>query len=157
MPPAGANIIEILGFLTGVINVWLLARQNLWNWPAGIANNLIYLGVFVRTGLYGDAGLQIVFAALNAYGWWHWRHPGAALAELPVTRTGRSTWMWLAPATAAAAAGLAIFLFRYTDSNVPAWDGVTTALSLAATYGQTRKLLESWWLWIAADLIYIPL
>ena len=157
MPLTGASATEILGFLTGVINVGLLVRQNLWNWPVGISNNLIYLAVFVRAGLYGGAALQVVFAALNAYGWWHWRHPGARLTELPVTRTRRGAWMWLAPLTGAAAAAFALFLSRYTDSTVPAWDGVTVALSLAATYGQTRKLLESWWLWIAADLIYIPL
>jgi nicotinamide mononucleotide transporter len=40
---------------------------------------------------------------------------------------------------------------------VPGWDGFTTAMSLAAIYGQTRKYVESWWLWILADLIYIPL
>lgn len=157
MPNHGANAIELLGFLTGAINVWLLARQNLWNWPVGIANNLLYLMVFVRAGLYGDAALQVVFATLNAYGWWHWRHPGLRLTELPVTRTPRHTWIWLVPVTAAAAAVFALFLSRYTDSTVPAWDGVTTALSLAATFGQTRKLVESWWLWMAADLIYIPL
>lgn len=157
MPNHGANAIELLGFLTGAINVWLLARQNLWNWPVGIANNLLYLMVFVRAGLYGDAALQVAFATLNTYGWWHWRHPGARLTELPVTRTPRHTWIWLVPVTAAAATAFALFLSRYTDSTVPAWDGVTTALSLAATFGQTRKLVESWWLWMAADLIYIPL
>ena len=40
---------------------------------------------------------------------------------------------------------------------MPGWDGFTTALSLAAIYGQTKKYLESWWIWIVADAIYIPL
>ncbi len=65
--------------------------------------------------------------------------------------------MWLGPVTLLGAAALFLFLKRFTDSTVPHWDGLTTALSLAATYGQTKKLLESWWLWILADLIYIPL
>jgi nicotinamide mononucleotide transporter len=153
----GVTVTEVLGFLTGVVNVWLLARQSIWNWPIGIANNSLYLVVFLHSGLYGDAALQIFFALLNAYGWWHWLRPGAGRKDLPVTLTGRGTWMWLAPTTMIGAALLALFLSRFTDSTVPGWDGVTTALSLAATYGQTRKLLESWWLWIAADLIYIPL
>ena len=40
---------------------------------------------------------------------------------------------------------------------MPVWDGFTTALSLAAIYGQTKKYLESWWIWIAVDIIYVPL
>ena len=34
---------------------------------------------------------------------------------------------------------------------------MTTVLSLLATWGQTRKKVESWWLWIVADVVYIPL
>ena len=59
--------------------------------------------------------------------------------------------------TALAAVGLYFFLSRFTDSTVPQWDALTTALSLAATYGQAKKYLESWWIWIVADVIYIPL
>jgi nicotinamide mononucleotide transporter len=150
------SLTEVLGFLTGAINVWLLARENVWNWPVGLANNALYVVVFLGSGLYGDAGLQVFYILLGIYGWWIWTHPGAR-AELRVERTGRATWVWLIPATALAAVVLGLFLRRFTDSTVPAWDGLTTALSLAATYGQCKKYVESWWLWIAVDVIYIPL
>jgi nicotinamide mononucleotide transporter len=148
--------IEVFGFITGVVNVWLLARQNIWNWPVGIANNLAYTILFATSGLYGDAGLQIVYIIFSVYGWILWLHPNKA-AELPVTRITARAWITLALTVAVAAVLLKWFLARYTDSTVPAWDGLTTALSLAATYGQARKLLESWWIWILVDLIYMPL
>ena len=147
--------IEILGFLTGVANVWLLARQNLWNWPVGLANNALYLVVFLESGLYGDAGLQVVYMVLGLYGWWTWTRRGGTVLE--ITRTPRAAWFALTAAMLAGWLILRWFLANYTDSVVPGWDGLTTAMSLAAIYGQCRKYVESWWLWIAADVIYIPL
>jgi nicotinamide mononucleotide transporter len=149
-------MIEVFGFITGAVNVWLLARQNIWNWPIGIANNLAYLLLFAKSGLYGDAGLQLVYITLAIYGWRIWLRPGAG-PRLSVSRATANLWMYLAPATLLAVLVLKWFLARFTDSTVPGWDGLTTALSLAATYGQCRKLLESWWIWILADLVYIPL
>ncbi|MFF4583565.1 nicotinamide riboside transporter PnuC [Streptomyces sp. NPDC001389] len=150
---------EILGFATGALCVWLVARQHVANWPVGIANNVFFIVLFTQAGLYADAGLQIVFIALAAYGWWSWTHgggPGTAEA-LPVRRTTRAEWLWLLAAGAVGTAALTLLLGRVSDSTVPLWDALTTALSLMATYGQCRKLLESWWLWIAADLVYVPL
>ncbi|MGW5849497.1 nicotinamide riboside transporter PnuC [Streptomyces sp. NPDC055254] len=150
---------EVLGFATGALCVWLVARQHIANWPVGIANNVFFIVLFAQAGLYADAGLQIVFIALAGYGWWSWTHgggPGTA-ESLPVRRTTRAEWLWLAAAGAVAVLALTLLLDRATDSNVPFWDALTTGLSLAATYGQCRKLVESWWLWIAADLVYIPL
>lgn len=150
---------EILGSATGALCVWLVARQHIANWPIGIANNVFFIALFARSGLYADAGLQIVFIALAAYGWWSWTHgggPGTATA-LPVRRTTRAEWAALGAAGAVGVLGLTLLLGRVTDSTVPFWDALTTALSLMATYGQCRKLLESWWLWITADLVYIPL
>ena len=151
------NVAEVLGFITGALCVWLLARQNIWNWPLGIANNLLYLAVFLRSGLYADSGLQVVYVGLSAYGWFIWNRRNPAASDLKVTHTRATTWAWLVPAMALSALLLRFLLSRFTDSIVPGWDGVTTAISLGATYGQCKKLLESWWLWILVDVIYIPL
>lgn len=148
---------EVLGFGTGALCVWLVARQHLWNWPIGLANNVLFLLLFATAGLYADAGLQVVYMILAVYGWWSWRFGGAQHDGLKVSAMpGRTAWL-LGVATLLATLGLWAMLDRVTDSSVPLWDAVTTALSLAATYGQTRKYLQCWWIWIAADVLYVPL
>ncbi|MEV4760146.1 nicotinamide riboside transporter PnuC [Micromonospora sp. NPDC049559] len=148
---------ELLGFATGVVNVWLVARQRVWNWPVGIANVLLLMLLFWTSGLYADAGLQVVYVVLGLYGWWLWLFGGEDRGRLSVRATGRAEWWALAAAGLVLTVALWQFLDRFTDSTVPLADAVTTALSLVATYGQSRKLVESWWVWIAADVIYIPL
>ncbi|MFC4061119.1 nicotinamide riboside transporter PnuC [Planomonospora corallina] len=148
---------ELLGFATGILTVWLVARQNIWNWPIGVVNVVLLGLVFLAVGLYADAALQIVYVVLGLYGWWQWRFGGAGRTRLAVRATARAEWAALAACGVLAAAGLTFALVAWTDSTVPFWDALTTTLSLMATYGQTRKLVESWWLWIAVDLIYVPL
>jgi nicotinamide mononucleotide transporter len=148
---------ELLGFGTGALCVLLVVRQHIANWPIGILNVLLLMVVFWSVGLYADAGLQIVYVVLGAYGWWHWARGGVDRSTLPVRRTTGTEWLGLAAAGVAGTGALWFFLAHYTDSTVPLPDALTTALSLLATYGQARKLVESWWLWITADLIYIPL
>jgi nicotinamide mononucleotide transporter len=148
---------EIGGFVTGALCVWLVARQNSWNWPIGILNNLAFLALFATSGLYADSGLQLVFITLSLYGWWSWLRGGEHHGTLPVSRTTGRQWIWLAAAGAAMTLMMVAVLRTYTTSTVPWADAVTTSLSLLATWGQTRKKVESWWLWIAADVIYVPL
>jgi nicotinamide mononucleotide transporter len=153
----GTTWAEVLGFVTGLVNVGLLVRRNILNWPVGILNVLLLMLVFWSAGLYADAGLQLVYVVLGCYGWWAWLHGGAHRTPLVVRGTTRAEWLALGAAGVLLTAGMWLFLDHLTGSTVPLADAVTTALSLLATYGQTRKLVESWWLWIAADLIYIPL
>ncbi|MFD7613572.1 nicotinamide riboside transporter PnuC [Streptomyces sp. NPDC059828] len=149
---------EVLGFGSGALCVWLVARQHIANWPIGIANNALFILLFTQAGLYADAALQVVFITLAAYGWWTWAHGGGPGSDaLPVRRTTRAEWTWLLAAGVVGTLGFTLLLDHVTDSTVPFWDALTTALSLMATYGQCRKRLESWWLWIAADVVYVPL
>ena len=149
-----AQALEVAGFVTGALCVWLVARQNIWNWPVGIANNLAFCVLFAMSGLYANSALQLVYVALAVYGWWNWSPAGTAGA---ITRLTRTSWVALAAIGAVGTAGLTWLLDSTTPSTVPFPDALTTVLSLLATWAQARKKLESWWLWIAADLIFVPL
>jgi nicotinamide mononucleotide transporter len=148
---------ELLGDVTGLVCVYLVARANVWNWPVGIANVLLFFFTFLRARLYGDALLQVVFFALNAYGWWLWTRPGERDTELPVRRAGALESAALVAVSLAGTAAAAFVLARHTDSPVPLWDASVLVLSLVATWAQAEKLVESWWLWIAVDVISVPL
>src|SRR4051794_23326860 len=121
---------EMLGFATGAVCVWLAAKENIWNWPVGIANNIFYLVVFWRSGLYADSGLQLFYLAISVYGWWKWARGGASHRELPATRSSARARLAMSAITVAAAFALYVGLKRFTNSNVPAGDAITTAMSL---------------------------
>jgi nicotinamide mononucleotide transporter len=150
------DLTEALGFVTGAACVWLGVKQNIWNWPLGIANNVLYIIIFVGARLFADASLQVAFAAVGAYGWYAWLRRDARDRPLAVSRTPQTVWLMSAPVVAAATAGLTLYLARTSDS-APFPDALTTTLSLAAMYLMTRKYLECWWVWIAIDVISIGL
>lgn len=147
---------EVLGFVTGGICVWLVVREHLWNWPIGLANNVVFFVLFLQSRLFADMGLQVVYFALGAYGWWQWRFGGPRHGRLPVSRTTRAEWLALSLLAPLGFIGLRALLIR-VNGAAPAADAVTTILSLVAQYLLCRKRIENWWFWIAADLIYVPL
>lgn len=148
---------EVFGFLTGAACVALLVRQNIWNWPLGIANNLVFIVLFYRTGLYADVGLQGFYIAISIYGWWSWLHGGRDHGALAVSRVKPAAGLLLALAVAALTAVLSALLRRYTNSTVPVLDSLITALSLVAQFMMTRKWLENWLVWITANCLSVGL
>jgi NadR type nicotinamide-nucleotide adenylyltransferase len=147
---------ETLGFVTGAAAVWLLVRESIWNWPAGIANAVFYLVLFAQARFFADSALQVVYIVLGAFGWWWWLHGRHDRATRPIASVGLAEATALAVMTAGATYVMLLYLRSVSDA-APLADATTTALSLAATWMQARKQIENWLVWIAADAIYIPL
>src|ERR671927_891152 len=98
------NWTEVLGFGTGALCVFLAARRNIWNFPIGIANNVVFIVLFVGSALYADAGLQLVYLALGVHGWVAWsRRP-----PLEGGFVGRTPARAVLPLLACAVAGTAV-------------------------------------------------
>jgi len=154
---AATSWAELFGFISGAACVWLVARQNIWSWPIGLVNNALFLVLFIAAKLYADAALQVVFGVLAVYGWFRWLSGSASDGPMRIRRTSAREWATLGVCGVAGVATATYWLSSSTDSPVPFWDSAVLVLSLMATYGQANKLLESWWLWIAVDVISVPL
>jgi nicotinamide mononucleotide transporter len=149
--------IELVAAGFGLACVGLCVRRNIWNWPVGLVQVLLYAWVFFQARLYADFGLQLIYCVLQVYGWYHWLRGGQrdAANELPVTRwPARNALAWIVIAAIATGA-LGFLLRRFTDAAFPYWDGAIAILSLLATYLLARKALENWLLWIAVDVLGI--
>mgnify|MGYP000535341311 CR=1 FL=1 len=70
---APVTVVEIVGFVSGALCVWLLGKQNPWNWPIGLIQVVAYLFLFWSVGLYADArSAEAAARSLAAAhpGWW---------------------------------------------------------------------------------------
>jgi nicotinamide mononucleotide transporter len=151
---------EVIGAATGIICVWWVAQEVIWNFPMGLANNVFLFVLFVDAKLYADGLLQVLFFVLGVYGWIVWARGtggGRNGDQEPVRRTTRGEWAAFAVAGPVLWAATYVWLDHQTDSPVPVWDALALALSVLATYALARKLVESWWLWIAVDVVSVPL
>jgi len=154
---ARAHALELVATLFGVVSVYLSARENIWSWPTALVNVLLSVPVYFAARLYSDMGLQFVYAALSVYGWYEWLHGGENRSELPVSRTPLRQVPLLVVIGAVTAVVLGTIAARYTNASWPYLDASLTAASLVAQWMMTRKLLENWALWIAVDIVYVPL
>jgi nicotinamide mononucleotide transporter len=147
--------IEAIAVVFGVLCVWLTVRQNIWCWPTGLVQVLLYIIIFYQVKLYSDLILHVIYVGMQIYGWYHWLHGGKAHGKLPVsklTSIGRLIW------TAVVIAGTLMWgylMASLTNASVPYGDAFTTVASLVAQWLMARKRLESWIFWICVDIAAI--
>jgi nicotinamide mononucleotide transporter len=147
--------IEIVAAVFGVVCVALTIRRHMGCWPAGLIQVVLYVVVFYRARLYSDMALQVVYIALQIYGWYLWAKGKQEDKEVRVVRISRGEAALWAVVAAAGSAGLGWTMKRWTDASLPYWDATATVLSLIAQYLMGRKILESWLIWIAVDVLSI--
>jgi len=148
------NWVELAGFITTAVGIWLTTKRLLICWPVVLAADILYLVVFYRARLLSDALLQIFFIAFTLYGWWHWwrgvREEGEVRVEPLATPA-------LLIAIAAGIAGTAVLgeIARHLQAALPWLDAALASFSLVGSWWQARKHIANWVLWIVVNLAYI--
>ncbi|MDN5721348.1 nicotinamide mononucleotide transporter family protein, partial [Corynebacterium sp.] len=176
---------EIIGNGFGIASAIGGMRRVVWAWPVGIAGNVLLFTVFLGgvfhtpqdLDLYGQAGRQVMFLIVSVYGWWQWqRAKTAGLREPADTDPSRSilsepadTYEAVQPHWASNRERVGMLVvavvgtcgFAWVFSALGSWgpwaDAWIFTGSLLATFGMARGWTEFWLIWIAVDVVGVPL
>ncbi|MFZ2957238.1 MAG: nicotinamide riboside transporter PnuC [Candidatus Ozemobacteraceae bacterium] len=174
--------LELVGAVLGFVSVLLTIKQHIACFPVGIAQVILYIFIFFEARLYSDVILQIFYVILLAYGWYTWvrgKNPApehfeapnnlelinsskppdnASLnpsEELPVSilsPTRRACWVLV---TLVGTITLGAIMKANTRADFAYLDAFQTVMSLIAQYLMSFKILESWLIWIAVDVLSV--
>ncbi len=149
------NPLEVTGVITGILCVYLAAKNIIWNWPFAIISVAVYIVIFFEAKLYADMGLQFYFLAMNTYGWYFWSRKPTSEAKVPVVRITLKEIQVSIVGVILFTAILGFLLKHGTDAAFPFIDSFCTACSLIAQVLLARKVLENWLIWVFVDVIYV--
>lgn len=150
-------ILQIVGTTLGLIYLWLEYKANIWVWVIGAIMPMVHGVLYLNSGIYADAAMQLYYVAAGIYGLAVWkRHPKDSSSG----RIKHTPLRWILPLVAIyVVLHVAIYfvLTDFTDSRVPFFDSMSTALSIVAMWMLSRKLVEQWLVWLVVDMISVGL
>ncbi|WP_333811714.1 nicotinamide riboside transporter PnuC [Timonella senegalensis] len=158
---------ELIGNLFGLASALGGMRRKVWAWPVGIAGNLLLFTVFMgslfndtnHVNLLGQAGRQGMFIIVSIYGWYQWNTRKDQTSQEAVVPKWAGTWQRVGLVAAMFGGTLALTpLFRALGSYEPVWaDAWIFMGSLLATWGMAKGWTEFWLIWVAVDIVGVPL
>lgn len=148
---------EFVGQLCALAVVFLAQRRTMWTWPVQIAATALLFAVYTSAALGGLAFRQVLILLVSVYGWWAWSRRQDPVFGVTVRRSTAVERLVLVAALVLGTVVTALILDSLQASWAPwpdAWIFVGTLVAFAA---QGRGLVEFWLVWLAVDIVGVPL
>lgn len=156
--------LQLAGIVLGLLYLWLEYRADIRLWIVGLIMPCVHGALYFKSGLYADCSMQLYYILAGLYGWFVWRRNSSRgrarehrTERMPIRHTPGRFVPALVAAYAAAHGAIYFVLVRFTNSTIPFWDALTTALSVVAMWMLSRKLVEQWLVWGVVDAVTVGL
>lgn len=156
------SFLEFIAVISGILSVWLSRIENIWVYPTGLVNTIIYVYLSFKYSLFGEASVNFYYTVVSIYGWILWaRTDEQQQYILKITWSSRREWV----------RELAFFGFFYVSvyfsltylkqafapMAIPWADAFASATAYTGMWLMAKKKVESWYWWIATNAASIPL
>ncbi|MBO7234962.1 MAG: nicotinamide mononucleotide transporter [Alistipes sp.] len=151
-------LLQIVGTLLGLLYLWLEYKANIWVWIVGAIMPMVHGILYLQSGIYADAAMQLYYVAAGIYGLFVWlRGEKRSEKRVDIQHTPKKWIFSLVAVYVVLHISLYFLLTEFTDSRVPLFDSMSTALSIVAMWMLSRKLVEQWLVWLVVDMISVGL
>ena len=145
------DIIEGVGFVTGIAAVYLLYKDHILTWPVGFINIGCFMWMFWQQKLYGDFIVQLIFLTSGIWGWANWNQKTLKNPS-KFTNPNRVIWIIL---TILITPFTTYYLKNYTDCSYPIAEATILSLSIFGQGLTALHKIENWYWWLVADFLMI--
>lgn len=149
--------LEVVAVIFGILSVWFARKENIWVYPTGIINVLIYVYLCFFAGLYADMAINAFYFVMSVFGWYNWSRRDENLQHVPISTLNMKQWLLYLLLIAVSFGAIYYVLSNFTDSTVPVFDSFTTSLFIAGMWLMALKKIENWLFWILGDILVIPM
>ena len=178
-------VLEFTAMVFGVVGVWYGKKEHILVYPLGIVSTVIYVYICYKFVLYGDFIINIYYTLMSIFGWYMWsKVDHNTQSHIPISTTNTLDKL-KALGIFVFTSLFVIVIYRYYNvmpnhlgfiestnyvyqnmtsgsledfrKIIPFLDTFTTGIFFAAMWLMALKKIEHWLLWIAGNIIAIPL
>jgi len=154
--------LEFIAVVAGILSVWFSRLENIWVYPTGLVNTIIYIYLSFKSSLLGEASVNFYYTVVSIYGWVLWARKDQQ--RRPVLRiTGSNAREWLQQAGFFSFFYVTVFCALtwlkkdFAPQAIPWADAFASATAYTGMWLMAKKKVESWHWWIATNFASIPL
>ncbi len=157
------SLLEFIGVVSGIISVWLSTKENIWVYPIGLINTIIYVYISIKGHLLGEASVNVYYTIMSVYGWVLWAKKDEQKINyiLHITYNGKKDWIQqlLFFSTLYVILYLALIELKqsFAHGAIPWLDAFASATAYTAMWLMAKKKVASWYWWIATNCTAIYL
>jgi nicotinamide mononucleotide transporter len=127
------------------------------SWILCMTSNLLHIYLLLKTGIYGDMGLEVLYLFMSIYGLYYWLWGSKTHDPAPIQHITLQHAILLCAASLPLYTMIYQVLLHHTDSNIAALDTLCTTLSCIAQWLMCRRIIETWSLWFIIDILFATL
>jgi nicotinamide mononucleotide transporter len=156
------GMLEYIAVFTGIASVWFSRIENIWVYPVGLINTVIYIYLSFDQHLLGEASVNFYYTVMSIYGWILWtKKDRQKHLVLHITLSNKKEWLqqlaFFAIFYIVIFFSLTYLKRSFATGAIPWADAFASATAYTGMWLMAKKKVESWWWWIATNIASIPL